>query len=149
MKRPSQKIEFVFSASLEAIRREPREITLLRSVGKQQDLAVCALCNPVCFSLISGGSGRRAFVFCHHKVLLAAVHGQQIRDHLAGYREGRSIGVPLLLFLLIYVRELMMQAGRQLAASTSTLCMCLLRCLEIGVRLAMSAELFSAPHSPQ
>ena len=114
MKWPSQKIEFVFSASLETIRREPLEITLLRSVGNQQDLAVCALCNPVCFSLISGGLGRRAFVFCHHEVLLAAVHGQQIRDHLAGYREGRSISVPLLLFLLIYLRELMMQARRQL-----------------------------------
>jgi hypothetical protein len=40
--------------------------------------------------------------------LLATVHGQQIRDHLAGYGEGRSIGVPFLLFLLIYLRELMM-----------------------------------------
>ena len=39
---PSQKIEFVFSASPEAIRREPREFDLLRSVGKMQDLAVCA-----------------------------------------------------------------------------------------------------------
>jgi hypothetical protein len=39
---PSQKIEFVFSASPETIRREPRECDLLRSVGKMQDLAVCA-----------------------------------------------------------------------------------------------------------
>ncbi|MDX6462497.1 MAG: hypothetical protein QOE55_6194 [Acidobacteriaceae bacterium] len=39
---PSQKIEFVFSASPETIRREPREFDLLRSVGKIQDLAVCA-----------------------------------------------------------------------------------------------------------
>jgi hypothetical protein len=39
---PSQKIEFVFSASPETIRREPREGELLRSVGKMQDLAVCA-----------------------------------------------------------------------------------------------------------
>jgi hypothetical protein len=39
---PSQKIEFVFSASPETIRREPREFDLLRSVGKMQDLAVCA-----------------------------------------------------------------------------------------------------------
>jgi hypothetical protein len=38
----SQKIEFVFSASPETIRREPQEGDLLRSVGKMQDLAVCA-----------------------------------------------------------------------------------------------------------
>jgi hypothetical protein len=114
MKWPSQKIEFVFSASLETIRREPREITPLRSVGNQQDLAVCALCNSVWFSLISDGSGRRAFVFCHHEFSLAAVYGQEIRDHLAGYGEGRSIGVPFLLFLLIRLRELMVLSGRQL-----------------------------------
>jgi hypothetical protein len=40
---PSQKIEFVFSASPETIRREPRELDLLRSVGQLQDLAACAL----------------------------------------------------------------------------------------------------------
>jgi hypothetical protein len=44
---PSQKIECVFSASPETIRREPREFDLRRSVGKWQDLAVCAPCNPV------------------------------------------------------------------------------------------------------
>jgi hypothetical protein len=40
---PSQKIEFVFSASPETIRREPREDYLLHSVGKMRNLAVCAL----------------------------------------------------------------------------------------------------------
>lgn len=44
-------IEFVFAASPETIRREPQEITLHRSVGDLQDLAACALCNPVVFSL--------------------------------------------------------------------------------------------------
>jgi hypothetical protein len=39
---PSQKIEFVFSASPETIRREPRELELLRSVAHRQDLAACA-----------------------------------------------------------------------------------------------------------
>jgi hypothetical protein len=42
---PSPKIEFVFSASPETIRREPRECDLLRSVGNMQDLAVCAFCS--------------------------------------------------------------------------------------------------------
>jgi hypothetical protein len=41
-KKSSQKIECVFSASPETIRREPREFDLFRSVGKMQDLAVCA-----------------------------------------------------------------------------------------------------------
>jgi hypothetical protein len=48
---PSQKIEFVFSASPETIRREPRELDFLRSVGQLWDLAVCAPCNPVIFFL--------------------------------------------------------------------------------------------------
>src|SRR5580693_4733014 len=48
---PSQKIEFVFSASPETIRREPREFQLLRSVGHLQDPAVCAPFDPVIFSL--------------------------------------------------------------------------------------------------
>ena len=42
---PSPKIECVFSASPETIRREPREGDLLRSVGNMQDLAVCAFCS--------------------------------------------------------------------------------------------------------
>src|SRR3569833_97196 len=39
---PSQKIEFVFSASPETIRREPREFEFRRSVRYLRDLAVCA-----------------------------------------------------------------------------------------------------------
>ena len=46
---PSPKIEFVFSASPETIRREPREGNLLRSVGNMQDLAVCASCSSCLF----------------------------------------------------------------------------------------------------
>ena len=44
--RPSQKIECVFSASPETVRREPREFHLRCSVGQWRDLAVCALCDP-------------------------------------------------------------------------------------------------------
>jgi hypothetical protein len=39
---PSQKIEFVFSASPETIRREPSEFVFLRSVANRRDLAACA-----------------------------------------------------------------------------------------------------------
>jgi hypothetical protein len=50
-KGPSQKIESVFSASPETVRREPREFDLRRSLGQVQDLAVCVLCDPDVFSL--------------------------------------------------------------------------------------------------
>jgi hypothetical protein len=46
---PSPKIECVFSASLETIRREPRESELLRSVGYRRDLAACASIDPDVF----------------------------------------------------------------------------------------------------
>ena len=46
---PSQKIEFVISASPETIRGEPPEFDLLRTVGKLQDLAACASKNPDVF----------------------------------------------------------------------------------------------------
>jgi hypothetical protein len=45
----SPKIECVFSASLETIRREPRESELLRSVGYRRDLAACASIDPDVF----------------------------------------------------------------------------------------------------
>jgi hypothetical protein len=44
---PSQKIEFVFSASPETVRGEPQEgDDLHRSLGQEQDLAVCVLSDP-------------------------------------------------------------------------------------------------------
>ena len=50
--RPSQKIECVFSASPETVRREPREFNLRCSVGQWRDLAVCALCDPGAFPFV-------------------------------------------------------------------------------------------------
>ena len=102
---PSQKIEFVFSASPETFRREPREHLLLRSVGKQQDLAACALCNPVIF--FSAVLSRFAAAFCRYKLAFAAIHGQQIGHHLAGYGQCRSVSVPFLLLPLMDQGQLM------------------------------------------
>ncbi len=48
---PSQKIESVFSASPETVRRKPREFDLRRLLGQVQDLAACALRDPDAFSL--------------------------------------------------------------------------------------------------
>jgi hypothetical protein len=92
---PSQKIEFVFSASPETIRRGPLEFDLLRSVGQLQDLAACALCNPVIFFSRSGGLSRcSAATFGRHELPFPAIHGEEIRDHLPGYGQRRSVSVP-------------------------------------------------------
>jgi hypothetical protein len=49
---PSQKIECVFSASPETVRRKPQEFHLRCSVGQWRDLAVCALCDPGAFLFV-------------------------------------------------------------------------------------------------
>jgi hypothetical protein len=96
---PSQKIEFVFSASPEAIRREPRECDLLRSVGNRQDLAVCAFCSSCLV---------RQFLCCRNpalfrrcKVSLLPIHGKQISNHLAGYGQCCPIAISFLSFPVV------------------------------------------------
>ena len=93
----------MLSASPETIRREPLEFDLLRSVGHLQDLAACALWNPVIFfSPEGGGLSRRCRVpFCRHEVSFSAIHGNQIRDHLPGHGQGCSVSVPLLLLSFV------------------------------------------------
>ena len=106
---PSQKIEFVFSASPETTRREPPEFDLLRSVGKQQDLAACALCNPVIsFSAVLS---RCTAAFCRDKLPFPAIHGKQISHHLPGYGQRRSVAVPLLLLPFMDQGQLMVLSG--------------------------------------
>ena len=106
---PSQKIEFVFSASPETTRREPQEFDLLRSVGKQQDLAACALCNPeISFSAVLS---RCTVAFCRYKLAFPAIHGQQISHHLPGYGQRRSVSVPLLLLPFMDQGQLMVLSG--------------------------------------
>ena len=106
---PSQKIEFVFSASPETFRREPPEFDLLRSVGKQQDLAACALCNPVIF--FSAVLSRCTAAFCRNKLPFPAIHGQQITHHLPGYGQRRSVSVPLLLLPFMDQGQLVVLSG--------------------------------------
>ena len=96
---PSQKIEFVFSASPETIRREPRECDLLRSVGNRQDLAVCAFCSSCLFR--QHLSCRSPAFFSRHEVSLLPIHGQQIRDHLPGYGKCRPIAISFLFFPVV------------------------------------------------
>src|SRR5215469_2905767 len=105
---PSQKIEYVFAASPETIRREPRECNLRRPVGNLQDLAACALWNPVVFL-------QRSWFLSHctsgilegYEFALPPIHGEQIRHHLPSYGKCGSIGIPLLLFLFIDQSQIM------------------------------------------
>jgi hypothetical protein len=95
----SQKIEFVFSASPETIRREPREFDLLRSVGNRQDLAVCAFCSSCLFRQYL--CCRSPAFFSRRKVSLLPIHGKQIRYHLPGYGKGRPIAISFLPFPVV------------------------------------------------
>jgi hypothetical protein len=130
---PSQKIEFVFSASPETIRREPREDYLLRSVGYRQDLAVCAFCFILLISAVS--------------MLPQSCGLQQARSlFVVGLRQADtppSSGLrqvsPDCYFLSAF-------PGR---ASTSARWICLFRCFESGMRIILSAELRSSPQRPQ
>jgi hypothetical protein len=97
--KPSQKIEFVFSASPETIRREPREGDLLRSVGNMQDLAVCAFCSSCFFRQYLCCRSPAFFSRC--KVSLLPIHGKQISDHLSGYGKCRPIAISSLLFPIV------------------------------------------------
>jgi hypothetical protein len=79
---PSQKIECVFSASPETIRREPREFDLRRSVGNCRTWQ-SASCVILLFL------ARRAAVLSRcalgigegYEVALPTIHGEQIRHH--------------------------------------------------------------------
>jgi hypothetical protein len=52
--------------------------------------------------------GRRGLViFCGHEVPFPAIHGEQICDHLPGYRKRRSIGIPFQLFGFIDQGQIM------------------------------------------
>ena len=50
----------MFAASPETIRREPQELISLAQSANLQDLAACALCNPVDFSSAVGLNGQAA-----------------------------------------------------------------------------------------
>ena len=72
---PSQKIEFVFSASPETIRREPPEFELLRSVANLRDLAACARNNPDVFFIL-----RKVFMLPRCLQLLAGTKSCCLRS---------------------------------------------------------------------
>src|SRR5579864_2689883 len=83
---PSQKIECVFSASPETIRREPREFDLRRSVGNRGTWQSARCVILLSFSRRPRFLSRCALGICEgHEVALPAIHGEQIRHHFSSY----------------------------------------------------------------
>src|SRR5256884_854496 len=113
---PSRKIECVFSASPETIRREPREFDLRRSVGNRSTWQ-SARCVILLF-FRRGGSrflGRYAPRICErYEIALPPINGEQISHHLPSHRQRRSIGISFLLFSFIDQGQIMILSGCQL-----------------------------------
>ena len=148
---PSQKIEFVFAASPETIRREPRKLALLRSVGHLRNLAACAPCNPDIFfpTVRQFLSRRRASLFCRNEVLFLG--------------DPRPAGTPTIFrataklarfalpfcFSRSWIRASSgLCRGANFAASIRILWICLLRCLESGVRRHLVRGTLLVPAQP-
>ena len=90
-------IELVFSASPETVRKGASGVCLHRSIGRRQDLAVCALCDLDSFLLSLRFLCRGAAELSYwHEVSLLAVHCEQIGQEFACHRECGAIGIPFL-----------------------------------------------------
>jgi hypothetical protein len=68
---------------------------------------------------------------------------------LAGHGDGSLVVVAPRGFALVENGQLRVESRSRWAASNSTVCKCRLRCLEMGMRLEVSAEVFSPLHRPQ
>src|SRR5205814_2589506 len=113
---PSQKIECVFTASPETIRREPREFDLRRSVGNRRTWQ-SARCVILLFFRRGGRRflGRYAPRICErYEIALPPINGEQISHHLPSHRQRRSIGISFLLFSFIDQGQIMILSGCQL-----------------------------------
>lgn len=87
--------------------------------------------------------------FRNDEVLLSALDCEHVGNQLPRYGQRGPISVSFLHLPVANQRQVGRIPGASLAASTSIVCRCLFLCLEIGVRITLSAELFSALHSPQ
>ena len=94
-KEPSQKIEFVFSASPETIRGEPLEWNSFAqsATGGTWQPARCV----VLFLCRRRRLRRRTpALFCRDEVALLTVYRQQVRDHLPSHRKRCAVWVSFL-----------------------------------------------------
>ena len=103
----------MFAASPETIRREPRELI---SVAQS---ATCRTWQPARSVILSIFFPRAAVRpprpgdLLPARSPLAPIHSEQIRDHLPGYGQRRSIGIAFLLFGFINQCQFMVLSGRQ------------------------------------
>ena len=114
---PSQKIELVFTASLETVSGEPEEICDFRRSLGQGGTWQSARFRILRFSFRCGfvflrrNAGEPAYRF---KVAPLAIYYHEICNQLASYSECCAVGVPLLACVLIYQREIRIPPWRQL-----------------------------------
>ena len=113
---PSQKIECVFSASPETIRREPGELISFAQSATSRTWQ-SARCVILWFFRRGGPRflGRRAPGICErYEIALPPINGEQISYHLPSYGQRRSIGISFLLFSFIDQGQIMILSGCQL-----------------------------------
>ncbi len=80
----------------------------------------------------------------------SSIDGQKVSGQLAGDGDGSLVAIAVRGFALIENGQFRVgDLGAGCAAPGSTVCKCRLRCLEMGMRLELSAEVFSPLHRPQ
>ena len=84
-----------------------------------------------------------------HEVLFSPFHCEQICNDLPRHGQRGAIAIASLHLFFVDQGQVVVQPGRQLRSFDQHVLDMLVRCLEMGVRITLSAELFSAPHSPQ
>ena len=152
LEEPSQKIELVFSASPETIRRglgsDPSPSRQSAGPGSLRVHESRCFSFPLEGKVFYAATVRRNSA--RHEVLLSALYGEHVADHLPGNSQrGAFYDVlsPVLWRGSGRVRETVWAPAWQ---PRSALAGCaLFCCLEIGMRITLSAELFSSPHKPQ
>src|SRR5438874_6479560 len=148
---PSQKIECVFSASPETIRREPREFDLRRSVGNRRTWQ-SARCVILLFFRRGGPRflGRYAPRICErYEIALPSIDGEQISHHFPSNGQRRSIGIPFLLFSFIDQSQSVILPRCQLRGLHQHTLDMLVALFRKGCAGHLVGRLFSSPQSPQ
>ena len=80
---------------------------------------------------------------------MPALHSEHVADHLSRNRQRGPVGISSLQFSGSDHGEFMALPHRQFGCFNQHSLDVLFRCLEIGIRITFSAELFSSPQSPQ
>jgi len=147
---PSQKIELVFTASLETVSGEPEEsLAFRRSLGQGgtwqsarfRILRFSFRCGFYAAMLASPRTGSKSR--CSRSTTMRYATSLRARASVA------QLAFPFCRAFSYTKARSGFRLGADFAASTRTRWICLFRCFEIGVRAALSADRFSSPQSPQ